>query len=89
MKDTHTFVVLQRWALEDEIPRLPTTEVLAPFGQVAFFVPWLRHRLLRLPHDVRCEKRDNLIIVLDWECNERAQIVLKRVLRKGMSAVEP
>lgn len=87
-RDTHTFVVLQRRALEDEKPRLPTAEVLAPFGEVAFFVPWLQHRLLRLPDDVRCEKRDSLIIVLDRECYERAQIVLKRVLRKGKSAIE-
>ena len=80
MEDTHAFVVLQQRALEDEISRLPTAEVLAALGQVAFLVPWLRHRLLRLPHDVRCEERDNFIFVLDRECYERAQILLKRVL---------
>lgn len=80
MRDTHAFVVFQRGALEDEIPGLPTSKVLAALGQVTFFVPWLRHRLLRLPHDVRCKERDNLIFVLDRECYERAQIILKRVL---------
>ena len=61
---TYAIVVFQHRPLEDEEPSLPATKIFPAFGEVAFFMPNLHHGLLLLPDNIRCEKGNDLVVVL-------------------------
>ena len=64
--ETHAFVVLERWALEHKVTRLPSAKVLASLGEVTFLVTCLGDGSMGLPDNIRGEEGDDLVLVLDW-----------------------
>ena len=70
------------WALQNEKPCFPATEVLSAFRQVAFLVAIASYGLVRFLDDVRSQKCDNLIIILDREVDECLNILFKYCLQK-------
>jgi|SRR5216684_6079745 len=73
---THTFIVFQLRTLKNEKPRLPAPKILPAFRKVAFFVTISRNRFVCFFDDIRREKRDNLIVVLDGKVDECLNILL-------------
>ena len=70
------------WALQNEKPCLPATEVLSAFRQVAFLVTIASYGLVCFLDDVRGQKCDNLIIILHREVDECLNILFKYCLQK-------
>ena len=76
LKDPYAVVVLKNGTLQNKESSLPSSKVLSPFRQITFLVPNLHHWLLGLLYDIRSEERDNLVIGLDWELNQRLEVLL-------------
>lgn len=62
---THAFVVFQGRALQDEISRLPASEVFTSLGQITFLVTCLRDRFLSRTKDIGRKECNNFVLVLD------------------------
>lgn len=67
----YAVIILQHGTLQNEEPCLPSSEVLAPFCEIAFLVSSLEDRLLRIAHNVGGKESDDFIVVLDREIYER------------------
>lgn len=80
-RNTHTFIVLQGGALQDEKPCLPSTEVLTAFGKITLLISCLGNGFCGVSYDVRGEERDDLVLVLDGEGDDGPQVLFECSLR--------
>ena len=77
---THAFVVFEDRSLEHKEPRLPSPEILTTLRQVPFLVTVSRDGLVGSLQDVRGQKRDDLVVVLHGQIDERLQVIFQHGL---------